>query len=78
MVGLTNSSTGRSCDQHDICGKAVEVGSVLHVRLVPAWRRGRWVDDLVVYMFVGGVDICKVGFWQKIMRLMLLSLMVNL
>ena len=65
VVGLTNSSTGRSCDQHDICGKVVEVGSVLHIRLVPAWRRGRWVDDLVVYFFIKGVDICKVVFLAK-------------
>ncbi len=43
----------------------MEVGSVLHVRLVPAWRRGRWVDDLVVYMFVAGVDTCKIGFLAK-------------
>ena len=65
VVGVTNSSIGRSCDQHDVCGKVVEVDSVLHVKLVPAWRRGRWVDDLVVYLFVGGVDTCKVGFLAK-------------
>ena len=78
LVGLTNSSIGRSSNQHDVCRKVVEVDSVLHVKLVPAWRRGRWVDDLVVYLFVGGVDTIKWVFWQKSMRLMLLSLMENL
>lgn len=64
VIGLTNSSNGISCDQHNICGKVVEVDSGLHVRLVQAWRRGRLVDNLVAYMFVGGVDTCK-GFLAK-------------
>ncbi len=56
---------GRFCCQHECCGKWVEVGSILHVQCVPAWRRGQWWNDLEVYLVVDSIDTSKVGYLSK-------------
>ena len=65
IVGLTNNSVGRKCNQHSTCGECVTIGSILHLHCVPDWRRGRLVNDIEVYLVVGGEDTCKVGFVAK-------------
>ena len=43
----------------------MEVGSILHVQCVPAWR-GQWWNDLEVYLVVDGIATGKVDICQKI------------
>ena len=65
IVGLTNNSFGRSCDNHGTCGKWVENGTVVRVHCVQAWRGGQYHNDLEVYVVVDGVNTCKVGYLAK-------------
>ncbi len=65
IVGLTNKSYGRSCNNHETCGIWVEIGSVVRVSCVQVWRRGRYHNDLEVYFVEDGLNTCKVGYLAK-------------
>lgn len=64
IVGLTNGGDGRSCVDHDICGKEVTVGSVLIATKQHNICKGEECVDIVLFM-----GSCKVGYIAKEMVL---------
>ena len=50
IIGLTNDSFERSCNNHGACGKWVENGTVVSMHCVQAWRRGQYYNYLEVYV----------------------------
>jgi len=63
IVGIRASNRGRTCARHDCCGNQVERGVKVKVIKERMKYRGDEEDDvLAVYLLVGGVVGCKVGF----------------
>lgn len=63
IVGLVESTNGRSCKQHDVCGLVVKVGSL--IRLAPVVVEnadGQNEYAIGARIFDNGVESCLVGF----------------
>ena len=57
IVDITNNSVGRKRNEHNTCGKCVTIGTIIHMHCVPVWMRGRLVNDIEVYLVMGGRDM---------------------
>ncbi len=67
IVGLKESSNGRSCTQHAICGAAVEVNSILRLKQTIVEIDGRPEEAVKCVLVVHGEDTCTVGFLPKVL-----------
>ena len=62
VVGLRNSGNGRSCQQHPLCGKIVQVGSLLRFLLTVVKIEGQLQYAIGAYHVDAGRTTCLVGF----------------
>jgi hypothetical protein len=63
IVGIEESSRGRSCSLHDICGNRLSMDSVVRLRKVQIINDyGREETAVAAYWVTDGVDLCRVGF----------------
>jgi hypothetical protein len=63
IVGIEAKSNGRSCHQHDICGKVIEEDVVLRLRRVQILNsQGKEETAIAAYHVSDGIDQCCVGF----------------
>jgi len=72
MIGLHNPANGRSCVQHDCCGKYVMVGELVWFKREVIWvdygppgvpEPDFWYEMVMkVVAFCDGVKSCHVGF----------------
>ena len=62
VVGLRNSGNGRSCQQHPLCGKIVQVGSLLRFLLTVVKIEGKLQYAIGAYHVDAGRTTCLVGF----------------
>jgi len=64
-VGLRASSNGRSCENHECCGVALEDNMVIRVTEEQVLIDGKEQKALAAYCVNGGMDTCKVGFTRR-------------
>ena len=75
IVGLYGTTNGRSCNQHECCGRAIEPGHVVRFKVqvqdvdytvpgqvAPDVRRERVIKVMRV---IDGTEMCHVGFLPK-------------
>ena len=62
VVGLRNCGNGRSCPSHPLCGKIVQVGSVLRFLLTVVKIEGQLQYAIGAYHVDAGATTCLVGF----------------
>ena len=65
MLGLNASSNGRSCEQHECCGKAVKADDVIRFKLavVEDVLLGKPMEMIKVGVFIkDSTELCTVGF----------------
>lgn len=66
IVGIQANSNGRSCDQHDVCGSALDDDVVVRLRKVQILNsEGREESAIAAYLVSDGIDQCRVGFLQR-------------
>jgi hypothetical protein len=66
IVGIEANTNGRSCDQHDVCGSALEDDVVVRLRKVQILNaEGREESAIAAYLVSDGIDQCRVGFLQR-------------
>lgn len=63
MLGLNASSNGRSCEQHECCGKAVKADDVIRFKLaVVEDVLGKPLETIKAVLIKDGTELCTVGF----------------
>jgi hypothetical protein len=62
IVGIKACSSGRSCEEHDVCGIVLQEDTVVRIRHVQILVDGLEESALAVYWISDGVDCCHVGF----------------
>ena len=63
LLGLNASSNGRSCEQHECCGKAVKADDVIRFKLaVVEDVLGKPLETIKVVLIKDGTELCTVGF----------------
>jgi hypothetical protein len=62
ICGLANSSNGRACSIHNVCGNCVVVGDVLRLREVVADINGEPELAILLVKIVEGRESCRVGY----------------
>ena len=63
MLGLNASSNGRSCEQHECCGKAVKADDVIRFKLaVVEDVLGKPLEMIKAVLIKDGTELCTVGF----------------
>ena len=66
VVGILASDRGRSCEEHECCGKAVvEIDTVLRIRSIQIEVDGQEETALACYWVTDGIDRCRVGFLRR-------------
>ena len=65
FVGICSGNRGRSSEEHEVCGRVLELDSVVHIRRVQIKVFGNEQTALAVYWVTDGVDQCRVGFLPK-------------
>jgi hypothetical protein len=66
IVGIEESSHGRSCSLHDVCGNRLSMDSVVRLRKVQIINDyGREETAVAAYWVTDGVDLCRVGFLPR-------------
>ena len=65
IVGIEAATSGRSCEEHDICGSVLQEDVVVRIRKVQVLIDGSEESALAVYWVSDGIDRCRVGFLQK-------------
>jgi len=65
IVGIKASSSGRSCEEHDVCGIVLQEDTVVRIRHVQIIVDGIEESALAVYWISDGVDRCRVGFLPR-------------
>jgi hypothetical protein len=73
VVGINASDNGRSCEEHECCGKAIAAPDVV-VRFKTVQLQRDVVNEanphvetsaLAVYHVTGGIDGCRIGFLRR-------------
>ena len=64
-VGIEADNRGRSCEEHDVCGRILEENAVVRIRHVQILVDGSEESALAVYWIADGIDRCRVGFLQR-------------
>ena len=63
ILGLHARNNGRSCEIHYCCGgQALKLDSIVRLRKVQVWIRGREETAIAAHWVTDGVDRCRVGF----------------
>lgn len=65
IVGIAASDSGRSCDEHDVCGSVLAEDVVVRFRKVQIIRACKEETAIAVYWVSDGIDRCRVGFLQR-------------
>lgn len=65
IVGIEEGNRGRSCEEHDVCGRVLEENAVVRIRHVQILVDGNEESALAVYWIADGIDRCHVGFLQR-------------
>jgi hypothetical protein len=65
IVGLRSNSNGRSCCQHTCCGKRVQVGDVLRLKLTYVTINRKTEEAIKLVKIADGTDTCTVAFMKK-------------
>ena len=66
LLGLNASSNGRSCEQHECCGKAVKADDVIRFKLaVVEDVLGKPLETIKAVLIKDGTELCTVGFLGK-------------
>ena len=66
ICGLANSSNGRSCTIHNVCGSWVTVGDVLRLRATVAEINGEVEEAIILVKIVDGLESCNVAYVPRI------------
>jgi hypothetical protein len=62
IVGTLMGKTGRSCEEHAVCGSMLEEGMVVCLQKVQVLVEGREEAAITCIWVTDGVDGCRVGF----------------
>jgi hypothetical protein len=62
IVGIVESSRGRLCEEHTVCGAALQLDAVVCLCVVQVITRNREETVIVVHWVRDGIDCCRVGF----------------
>jgi hypothetical protein len=65
IVGTLMGKTGRSCEEHAVCGSMQEEGMVVHLRKMQVLVEGREETAIACIWVTNGVDWCRVGFLMR-------------
>ena len=66
IVGIEESSRGRSCEIHECCGEALTLDSVVRFRSIQILNSDDIEESAIgVYWVTDGVDRCLVGFLPR-------------
>lgn len=65
VVGTNIGDRGRSCEHHEVCGKELELDSVVRFRRVQITVDGVEETAIAAYWVTEGVDRCRVGFLPR-------------
>ena len=65
IVGIRSGDRGRSCEEHEVCGRVLELDSVVCIWHNQIKVFGNEQAALTVYWATDGVDRCQVGFLPK-------------
>jgi len=62
IVGTEMSCQGRSCDEHEICGKVLEADVVVRLHKIQLMVEGKEETAITEIWVTDGIDRCRVGF----------------
>jgi hypothetical protein len=62
IVGTEMSCQGRSCEEHDICGKVLKEDIVVRLRKIQLMVEGKEETAIAAIWVTDGIDRCRVGF----------------
>jgi hypothetical protein len=65
IVGTDTGDRGRSCEHHEVCGKELQLDSVVRFRRVVIDVDGVEETAIAAYWVTEGVDRCRVGFLPR-------------
>eukprot|EP00533_Pseudo-nitzschia_delicatissima_P001832 CAMPEP_0116102218 /NCGR_PEP_ID=MMETSP0327-20121206/13229_1 /TAXON_ID=44447 /ORGANISM="Pseudo-nitzschia delicatissima, Strain B596" /LENGTH=101 /DNA_ID=CAMNT_0003594237 /DNA_START=34 /DNA_END=335 /DNA_ORIENTATION=+ len=65
IVGIKDSSRGRSCEIHRCCGEALTIDSVVRFRSIQILNGDVEETAIAVYWVTDGIDRCRVGFLPR-------------
>lgn len=65
IVGTEVGESGRSCDDHEVCGSVLELDMVVCLRQVQILIKGKEESAIAAYWVTDGVDRCRVGFLPR-------------
>lgn len=65
IVGLTRPENGRSCEEHEVCGKVAKPDIVVRFRKVQVVRDGKEESAIAVEWVTDGIDRCRIGFLPR-------------
>lgn len=63
ILGLHARNNGRTCGAHYCCGgECLSLDSIVRLRVVQVWVRGREESAIAAHWVSDGIDKCRVGF----------------
>ncbi len=62
IVGTEMSCQGRSCEEHEICGKVLKEDVVVRLRKIQLLVEGKEETAIAAIWVTDGIDRCRVGF----------------
>jgi hypothetical protein len=62
FFGTEMSCQGRSCEEHDICGKVLKKDVVVRLRKIQLMVEGKEEKAIAAIWVTDGIDCCRVGF----------------
>jgi hypothetical protein len=62
IVGTEMSCQGRSCEEHDICGKVLKEDIVVRLRKIQLMVEGKEETAITAIWVTDGIDRCRDGF----------------
>ena len=65
IVGLSSSTSGRSCILHEMCGETLNEGDVCRLILITVVINQREEEAIKVVKVVDGTDTCTIGFVSR-------------
>jgi len=66
LLGLNASSNGRSCEQHECCGKAVKADDVIRFKLaVVEDVLGKALETIKAVLIKDARNFALLGFWAE-------------
>ena len=77
LVGIYETSNGRSCKRYECCGKTLERDAVIRflLRMVPTGEDGSLEEALAAIKISDGIEECTVGFfhedWSSLRRMIM-------